>query len=1542
MGGGIRPEPILIEKWHHIIWNLEFSESLRPESIGQDAWAPVFANLAQNIGETFEQYVGTLADSMTHHAAFGQRTIDPAQLFAFEISKAAAALHPIGTLAKSVDAAVPAPGLPLVFSRKFANGIVPRWRLGALGRGWVHNWEVYIQVLSNGDVVLRGPGGVERFFRFVGGEYYAPSPGDQGRLGLGGGAFRLTEADQTVWQFRADHQLDFVQDSNANRITLGYQDGQLTALTHSNRRQLLLAYDAQGRLWHLTDPLGPGADDDLVTTYEYDPVGEHLTTVIKPGGRVTRYGYITDAAPLSLQRRHALDSTEYPDLTHDYFEYDSQGRLSATYADGGAQRVEYRHDALGNVTVVDATERQIVLRYGLGGRLVQVEDGEARRADLSYNAAGQLASLVGPGRELYRYGYDARGNLDAINDPLRRTNRFSFEAAFNRLQTVTDARQNSIGYGYDIRGNLTSITYADRSAELFGYAASGLVLTSTNRRGNVITYGYNTAGQLTNRWWLTPTGRVDYAYLYNSAGALEFAIGPEGTNALTYYPETLRLRTITYPGGQGFTFEYDAAGKRTRRLDHDGHMVSYHHDTLGRLDRMTNGLGEPIVDYDYDSAGRLSRKTLGNGVYTVYTNDHSGQILSLYNYRADQTLLSSYHYGYDASGRRTSMQVAGPYPRLETYGYDPLGQLTAVTNWTADGFTMLSATTYRYDEAGNRTLVMRTGANPFTDSYAANELNQYTSAGDATFGYDADGNMTSKVEDGVETIYGYDTENRLVSVATPTDSWSYEYNALGNRVASTRNGETTRYVIDPIGLSNVAGEYDGGGNLLARYEHGFGLLSRSDAVGNPAYYTFSAIGHTSELSDRTGAIVNAYDLDPWGVSREQQQIVPNPFQFVGEFGVMQEPYELLMMRERHYSTRVGRFLQTDPLDVSGGMNLYEYVENHPNLFTDPRGTSPSSHESLQYDVDSGGTFKFPGRVIGAPESPWMKFVRSPWYDDYRFYWFRQDPGWANRLKQRVDDYNEGFFTLTTGLASLTLEAGLMGLLGAVDVTTGLSQFYAGLQPPAPPGSLQNQQSSTVVRARDPNDKLAPGGYDSAVFLPPDRSFAYRIRFENVQDATAPAQQVVVTDVLDEGFDLNTFELSEVTFANQSIPIPYGLSDYQTQFALIGTNATAACALVAGYPGAQVDWLNGCVLVDVAASLDRVTRTLTLRLDALDPLTGWWPEDPLVGLLPPNDNTGRGEGSISYVVRPKSGLPSGTRIENRARIVFDYNDPIDTPLVFNTIDAGRPSSQVTTLPEVTGSEDFLVSWSGEDDAGGSGIASYDVFVAVDDGPFGLWLERTEATSGTFSGESGRRYAFYSIARDNVGHTEDAPTVPDAVTRIVLSEGNRPPAARDDSVERERDAGVGVAIAKLLANDADPDGDALSLVAFDSLTPGGASVVEQAGYLLYTPPEGFNEPDSFTYTISDGNGGTASATVHVTVVGEPPANLHVIVIVPAAEGGFTITFAGIPRRSYAIEATSDIVQGPWEQVATRVAGADGAFEFTDVATHVMRFYRIVANP
>ena len=94
-------------------------------------------------------------------------------------------------------------------------------------------------------------------------------------------------------------------------------------------------------------------------------------------------------------------------------------------------------------------------------------------------------------------------------------------------------------------------------------------------------------------------------------------------------------------------------------------------------------------------------------------------------------------------------------------------------------------------------------------------------------------------------------------------------------------------------------------------------------------------------------------------------------------------------------------------------------------------------------------------------------------------------------------------------------------------------------------------------------------------------------------------------------------------------------------------------------------------------------------------------------------------------------------------------------------------------------------------------------------------------------------------------------------------NTEPVALDDSATTSAEAPV---VLDVLANDSDPDGDALTIVEVGTPSHGEA-VVNGNGTLTYTPDAGFAGEDSFDYTAEDGRGGTADANVSVMVEAQP---------------------------------------------------------------------------
>ena len=92
-------------------------------------------------------------------------------------------------------------------------------------------------------------------------------------------------------------------------------------------------------------------------------------------------------------------------------------------------------------------------------------------------------------------------------------------------------------------------------------------------------------------------------------------------------------------------------------------------------------------------------------------------------------------------------------------------------------------------------------------------------------------------------------------------------------------------------------------------------------------------------------------------------------------------------------------------------------------------------------------------------------------------------------------------------------------------------------------------------------------------------------------------------------------------------------------------------------------------------------------------------------------------------------------------------------------------------------------------------------------------------------------------------------------------NNPPVAVDDSAITDEDTRVYI---NVLANDTDPDGDALTISGYDAVSAKGGTVsCTDAGVCAYSPPAAFAGSDMFGYTVSDGNGGSDDATVSVMV-------------------------------------------------------------------------------
>ena len=304
----------------------------------------------------------------------------------------------------------------------------------------------------------------------------------------------------------------------------------------------------------------------------------------------------------------------------------------------------------------------------------------------------------------------------------------------------------------------------------------------------------------------------------------------------------------------------------------------------------------------------------------------------------------------------------------------------------------------------------------------------------------------------------------------------------------------------------------------------------------------------------------------------------------------------------------------------------------------------------------------------------------------------------------------------------------------------------------------------VVRPRDPNDIIGPEGFGDAGWIAASSTMGYMIRFENAADASAPAQEVVITQQLDSDLDWRTFRIDDFGFGDQIIEVDGKSAFYQKRLDFTGDPTR-------GY------------FLDVSASVDISTGIVTWKLTTIDPNTGDVPQEASIGFLPVNDTvydenqevvtqgTGRGEGYVTYTVKALRNAGTGTVIDAQALIVFDTEEPIETPAISHTLDALDPESAVVAFETATtANPEIGVRWGGQDDAEGSGVRDYVVWVSVNGADFEVWLVDTELTEAIYIGEDGNTYSFFTTARDNAGNEEAEPVVGDATITVSGGTGS----------------------------------------------------------------------------------------------------------------------------------------------------------------------------
>ena len=370
--------------------------------------------------------------------------------------------------------------------------------------------------------------------------------------------------------------------------------------------------------------------------------------------------------------------------------------------------------------------------------------------------------------------------------------------------------------------------------------------------------------------------------------------------------------------------------------------------------------------------------------------------------------------------------------------------------------------------------------------------------------------------------------------------------------------------------------------------------------------------------------------------------------------------------------------------------------------------------------------------------------------------------------------------------------------------------------PTPPTGPGGGRSTQVLGAWDPNDKSGPSGVGDGRSTLPGALMPYTVFYENDETkATCPASLVEVEDQLDADLDWSTFELGDINlYGDFWVDVPEGRQYY--------------------YQVVDLRPEGKDVLVEVEAGLDPSTGIVRWTFQTLDPDTLEEPLDPFRGFLSHLADGRANEGKVEYMVRARADLATGATITNYATSTFDRVSTDTTPTVLNTIDAGAPTSDITTPDGSQGRSGIQLQWQGQDDPGGSGIASYDLYVSVDGAPYGLAQGNLTGTTATYMGGPNHTYRFYTVATDPLGHRETAPAEPDVVITTWPTEqfflqgktNKRSFTDTDGTPVTITFAGPGAATVERWVNPADPPatarGDIRNITVANSTTKSGLTI------------------------------------------------------------------------------------------------------------------------
>ena len=738
----------------------------------------------------------------------------------------------------------------------------------------------------------------------------------------------------------------YTYDAAGNLIAREDREGKVTRFTCNPRGQWLGVTNAAGGVvsfsYNSDGTLATRSDAETgVTTVFYDDL-RRPTNVVASDGRSV--GLTFDAL------NHVLSMTDERANTT-FFGYDGNDRLvGVTNALG--QVGTFAYDIADRLTAMtDRSGNQSSYSYDSLDQLLSVTNRNGNRTAFGWDSRQRLASLTDSGNQNWLLGYDDEALFTSATDPLGDVLRRTLDAGgftsgitnalkqstvfqrdpMHRVTAMSDPLGRQRQYAYDARGSLTNVTLPTVGGAGYELDELGFLKTLTDQNGQ------------------------QWQFSFSPLGRLQAMVDPlHHTNSVSYDVGG-RARRFSFADGTTVTNTLDGAGNITGRDFSDGSAVSYGYDRLNRLtdttglslaydaqDRVTNTVSSGInFGAAFDKDGRVTNVTYNSGALVVtYAYDSRDRLVQV----SDNLTSAQLDFLYDAAGRLTNVVRANGVNGI--YDYDPVGRLTRIRE---GNFLDLK---YTLDNAGEVAFLDSTAplsAAPFsgsTNQLSFDVAHQISSPG---YTYDARGRLIASPGH----VFGWDAASHLVRI----DSVTNTYNGMGDLLTRSTSTATIRYHYNyALGLNPVVAEQDAGTSQFLRYyvwSPEGELLYMIDAADANAvyYYHFDRVGSTLALTSEAGNVTDAYSYSLFGMLVARAGGNPQPFTYVGRYGVRTESAAgLYHMRARYFDPATGQFLSRDPvwprLEDPLSLNPYAYAANDPLQFVDPLG---QANDTAQLD-----------------------------------------------------------------------------------------------------------------------------------------------------------------------------------------------------------------------------------------------------------------------------------------------------------------------------------------------------------------------------------------------------------------------------------------------------------------------------------------------------------------------------------------------------------------------------------------------------------------